>query len=119
VTRRRWLPLVFVVVAALAYACAALATGAPRFPSPRECVRTATRDGDLEAVFGRFTGVGDAQALLQRVVKAGFVGSAVEPDGCGRWKVDVHGVKTLDVGRQLAAEARTVGLKVTIERVNP
>jgi len=35
---------------------------------------------------------------------------SVEPDGCGYLKVNVKGVPTLAVGRELAAEAEKVGL---------
>jgi hypothetical protein len=115
--RARW--LVLVLVAALAYPVAVLATGAPRFPSPAECIRPAKTDGAIEAVFGRFSRQAAAEQLQRRALGAGFVGTKIEGDGCGRLKVDVQGISTLEVGRELAAEARKVGLDVSLERVQP
>jgi hypothetical protein len=64
----------------------------------------------------RFRNPDTAAAALTRVLKLGFKGSVVEPDGCGYLKVDVKGVPTLAVGRELAAEAEKVGLHVTLEK---
>jgi hypothetical protein len=115
--RTRWAALI--VVAALAYPLAVIATGAPRFPSRTECIHPAKEDGPIEAVFGRFADQAAAQQLQQRALHAGFVGTKIEGDGCGRLKVDVQGIQTLAVGRELAAEAEKVGLHVTLEAVQP
>jgi hypothetical protein len=104
------------LMGAFGYPIAVLAGGAPRFPSRSECVHPATADGDLEVVFGRFTSASDANALLKRVLAVGFSGSKIEPDGCGLLKVDVHGIPTLKVGGEVLAEARSVGLRATVEQ---
>jgi hypothetical protein len=114
---RRFVPWVIVLAVALAYPLAVLAGGGPSFPTAADCVHVAHADGDLEVVFGRFDSLTDAAALLNRVVAAGFEGSQVEPDGCGRWKVTVHGIPTLKVGAEVMAEARSVGLNPTLEPV--
>jgi hypothetical protein len=108
-------PWLVVVVAALAYPLALAVSGTTRFPTRAECVHVAKKDGNLEVVFGRFDSPVDATALLGRVLHVGFRGSQVEPDGCGRFKVAVHGIPTIVVGRQVVAEARSVDLTATIE----
>lgn len=115
-TRRALVPWAAVMAVALAYPLGVLAGGGPRFPSPAECVRPATADGGLEVVFGRFERAADASAMLARVLGAGFKGSQVEPDGCGRLKVAVHGIPTLEVGRQVVDEARSVGIRARVEK---
>jgi hypothetical protein len=80
-------------------------------------VHPAHADGDLEVVFARVDSPTEAAALLDRVVASGFQGSQVEPDGCGRWKIAVHGISTLKVGGEVVAEARSVGLHATVEQV--
>jgi hypothetical protein len=106
-----------VAAAALGYPLGVLASGSPRFPARSECVQIAKADGDLEVVFGRFASGTDAQARLEQVLKSGFRGSQVEPDGCGLLKVDVQGISTLKVGGEVVAEARSVGLAATVEYV--
>jgi len=113
----RFLPWAIVLVVALAYPLVVLAGGGARFPSAAECVHTAHEDGDLEVVFARLGSPTEAAAVLDRVVAAGFKGSQVEPDGCGRWKVAVHGIPTLKVGDEVITEARSVGFHPTLEQV--
>jgi hypothetical protein len=110
---------ILVIVAALAYPLAVLAGGGPRFPARSDCIHPAKTDGDIEAVFGRSRNPETAAATLARVLELGFKGSVVEPDGCGYLKVNVKGVPTLAVGRELAAEAEKVGLHVTLEKSVP
>jgi hypothetical protein len=117
VSSRHFLPWAIILVAALAYPLAVLVGGGPRFPTTAECVHTAHTDGDLEVVFGRTDSPTEAATLLERVLAVGFKGSQVEPDGCGRWKVAVHGIPTLKVGGEVMAEARSVGLHPTLEVV--
>lgn len=114
---RRLLPWAIVLVAAFAYPVVVLAGGGARFPTTAECVHTARADGDLEVVFGRVDSPTAATSVLDRVLAAGFKGSQVEPDGCGRWKIAVHGIPTLEVGGEVMAEARSVGFHPTLEQV--
>jgi hypothetical protein len=116
---RRYLPLVLVVVAALTYPVAVLTGGLPRFPTRAECIHRPKEGVPLEAVFGRFDHRPDAEARLQRVLATGFKGSRIEPDGCGRLKVDVPGVPNLAVGHDLVNEAAKVGIGATLERATP
>ena len=116
--RRVAAPLV-VLVAALAYPVAVLSGGSPRFPTRAECIHPAKEGVPLEAIFGRFDHRPDAEAKLQRVLAAGFKGSKIEPDGCGRLKVDVAGIPNLAVGDDLRAEARKVGIEATLEQAVP
>jgi hypothetical protein len=116
---RRTLPAIVVVAAAVAYPLGVLAGGAPRFPTRAECVRPARAGGALDAVFARFDTQSEAEALLRRVLGLGFRGSQVEPDGCGRLKVVLHGIPSVEVGRRFVAEARSVGLAPTLEATAP
>lgn len=113
--RRRALVLLAVVVA-VAYPAFVLASGGPVFPSRNDCVRPATADGDIDAVFGYFDGEREAAKTRDRALAAGFTGTELEWDGCGRVRVAVGGIPTLDVGRQFAEEARSVGFEVTLEQ---
>jgi hypothetical protein len=108
-----------VIAAALLYPVVVLAGGTPRFPNRGECVHPAEEDGDLEAVFGRYAERGEATAALRHVLEVGFKGSEIEGDGCGFFKVAVHGIPTIAVGRDLLAEARTVGIHATLENAEP
>lgn len=113
---RRLVPLTIVLAVGIAYPLLVLAGGAPRFPSRDECVRPATEDGDIDAVFGYFDSERDAVVVRDRALGAGFRGTEVRLDGCGRARVAVGGVPTLDVGRELVEEARSVGFDVTLEQ---
>lgn len=106
-----------IVVVGLAYPIAVLAGGGARFPTPAECVHTARADGSLEVVFGRFASADQASERLAFVLHSGFQGSQIEPDGCGLLKVAVHGIPTLKAGGEVIAEARSVGLKASLETV--
>lgn len=110
-------PWLAAVVAGLAYPVVVLAGGAAHFPSRAECIHIAHADGDLKVVFGRFETVSDASSTLERVLKSGFKGSLIEPDGCGLLEVSVHGIPTLEIGGQVVAEAKTVGLSASVETV--
>lgn len=105
-----------VLAVGLAYPLSVLAGGAPRFPSRDECVRPATRGGDIEAVFGYFDSEQEAVLLRDRAVSVGFQGTDAERDGCGRVRVVVRGIPTLEVGREFVEQARSVGFDVTLER---
>jgi hypothetical protein len=117
--RRRLVPWALVLLAGIGYPVAAVSGGTPHFPKPGDCVDLATKDGEIEAVFGRFDKRADAVARLELVTGRGFKGSEVQSDGCGRLKVVLHGITTLAVGRELAAEARSEGLNVTLEYAAP
>jgi hypothetical protein len=112
-------PSALVVVVAIGYPVAVLGNRAPHLPKRADCVHRATKDGDIEAVFGRFDRRADAAAMLRRALKAGFKGSQIEGDACGRLKVAVHGIRTLAVGRELVAEIQSVGLDATLEYAAP
>jgi hypothetical protein len=106
-----------VAAAALFYPIFVLAaSGSPRFPSRAECARPATSRAKIDAVFGRFDTTTSAERRLHQVLGAGFKGSVIELDDCGRLAVVVHGVPTLEVGEELRAEARSVGLDLALER---
>ena len=110
-------PLAAVLAAGVIYPMVVLAGGGAPFPTRAECVHPARADGQLEVVFGRFESQSDASTALTRVLAVGFKGSQIEPDGCGLLKVTVHGIPTLKVGGEVVAEARSVGLKPSLEIV--
>ncbi len=112
----RLAPWIAVVVLALAYPAYALVGGAPQFPDRGDCVRPATADGDIEAVFGYFDTERDAVVVRDRALAVGFVGTEMAWNGCGRVRVAVGGIPTLEVGRAFAEQAQTVGMDVTLEQ---
>lgn len=110
-----WLALVVLV---FAYPVLVLATdGGPSFPSRDDCVRLA-RPGatDIDAVFGYFDTEGDAAPVRGRALAVGFEGTELAWNGCGRVRVAVGGIPSLEVGRDFAKQARAVGFDVTLEQ---
>jgi hypothetical protein len=114
--KMRLLPWLVLAAVALLYPLGVVAGGSPHFPTRGECVHPAASDGNLEAVFGRFTTVSAADTLQRRAVHAGFKGVQVEPDGCGLFKVTLHGIPTLAVGRDFVKEAEGAGLHPSLEQ---
>jgi hypothetical protein len=115
----RLLPWAILLAAVLIYPLAVTAGGSPRFPHRSECIHPATRDGNLEAVFGRYSSSTHAVPVLRRVLAAGFTGTRIESDGCGLLKVVLRGIPTLRVGRDFVAEARGEGFSPRLEQEEP
>ena len=109
-------PRAIVVLAAVAYPLVSLAGGAPSFPSREDCVRPATRDGDIHAVFGYLDSEQGARRLQESAVGAGFTGVSYERNACGRTRVFLPGIPTLAVGREFAEQAQGAGFEVTLEQ---
>ena len=116
---RRLLPWIVLVVFALGYPLVVLAGGGPRFPSRADCIHPATSDGNIEAVFGRFGTSAAAESVQRRAAHSGFKNVEIESDGCGLLKVTLHGIPSLEVGRDFIAEARRVGFHPTLEQQAP
>jgi hypothetical protein len=112
----RNLPWLLLAAGPVVYVVLVLAGGPVHFPARSECMPRADDSHPIDAVFGHFRERVAAQSRLRRVLELGFKGSQIESDGCGSVKVVVHGVPSLAVGEDLAAEARRVGLVVTLER---
>jgi hypothetical protein len=113
---RRVVPWLVVAAVVLAYPVATLARGEPSFPTRDECVRPATADGDIDAVFGYFDSESEAASVRDNALEVGFTGTELEWNGCGRVRVAVGGIPTLAVGHEFADEARRVGFDVTLEQ---
>jgi hypothetical protein len=109
--------MLVLVCGVVVYPAIVLAGGNPHFPRRSECIHAATSgDSDnLVAVFGRFRDRGAASMRQRRVLSLGFKGAELRRDGCGFILVVVHGIPSVAVGRDLLAEARTVGLHPTLE----
>ena len=73
-------------------------------------------DQDWEGIFGHRTTAGGAVALRSSVVKAGFVGAAIERDRLHDYEVEVSGLRSLSQGHEFQTEAKTAGYEVTLER---
>lgn len=114
-TGRMWLAVAIVAAAALVYPLVMLAGGAPRFPTRDECIRPAVDGQPVDVVFDRFDDPLSAAELVDRVVSVGFTGTESLGDGCGRWKVVLEGVPSVEVAREIQSEARTVDLDPTLE----
>ena len=113
---RRAAPWLVVAGLALVYPLVTLATGPPTFPERDECVRAATADGEIDAVFGYFDSEVEALELRDRALEIGFPGTEATWNGCGRVRVAVGGIPTLEVGQEFAEQARAVGFEVTLEQ---
>lgn len=116
--RRLRLAVVSVVVLPLlGYPLAVLAGGAPSFRTLARCSSPASpgERAELELVYGRFATEGEAVELRDQVVRVGFVGTEVRPDGCGSWKVVYDGVPDYATGVAVVEEARTVGFDPRLE----
>jgi hypothetical protein len=116
---RRTLPWLLVAVVALLYPLGVVAGGAPRFPSRHDCVHPARSDENVEAVFGRYSTTAAAEAVRERALHSGFKGVQLEADGCGLFKVTLHGIPSLAVGRDFVAEAEKVGFHPSLEQAGP
>lgn len=108
-----------VVGAALVYAGvygvrAAVVGGvaAPRCPAPP------VTGQDIAAVFGRPSDYAQTARLEAAARDAGFHDAHYRLDPCGRLEVVVSRLPDVRVGHDIQREARSVGLRVTLERDN-
>jgi hypothetical protein len=51
-----------------------------------------------------------------KAARAGFKNLQVESDGCGLFKVTLHGIPSLEVGRDFLREAERAGFQPTLEQ---
>lgn len=106
-----------VVALALVYPALILAIdGTPSFPSKDDCVVPARANVDIDAVFGYFDSERDAAEMRDRALATGFVGTELAWNGCGRVRVAVGGIPTLEVGAEFVEQAREAGFEVTLEQ---
>ena len=114
-SRRSAIAVAIVAIAIATYPAITLAGGVPRFPGHADCV-VAPIDGEkVRVVFGYAEMYPDANALRDRVLDLGFEGVAVAQDGCGRLRVSLDGVPSLEVANEVAVEARQAGLSPAVE----
>ncbi|HUG65797.1 MAG TPA: hypothetical protein VMK83_11315 [Gaiellaceae bacterium] len=109
-----WVAVLALVLAYPAYVL--VREGVPSFPSRDDCVKPATTGGDIDAVFGYFDTEHEAVVVRDRALEVGFIGTEMAWNGCGRVRVAVGGIPTLEVGREFAEQARGVGFEVTLEQ---
>lgn len=117
-TRRAWLALAIVAVPLAGYVLVSVSDGAPRFPTRDECVRVPVEGQAVDVVFGRFDDIPSADELQHQVVSVGFAGVEVEADGCGRWKVVLANVPSIETAREVQKEAESVDLAPKLERAS-
>ena len=118
-TRSQWAAIAIVAVAALGYPVVTLAGGSPRFPSEEECVVEPVPGEPVDLVWGRFDDPVSSAEFAEQVISVGFKGTESLGDGCGRWKVVLEDVPSIEIAREVQAEAATVDLSPTIERASP
>jgi hypothetical protein len=112
--RALWLVLVVLV---LAYPTLVLTIdGVPSFPSRDDCARPVQAGSGIDAVFGYFDTEGEAVRVRDRALAVGFEGTELAWNGCGRVRVAVGGIPSLEVGRDFAKQARAIGFHVTLEQ---
>jgi hypothetical protein len=106
-----------VAVPLLGYPLALVATGGlPRFPTHAAACAPAPVGGQkVDVVFGRFDSLDEALPLRDQALGFGFQGTEAVPDGCGRVVVRLHGIESIEVGKEIQAEASTVDLHPRLE----
>jgi hypothetical protein len=109
-------PWLVVAGLALVYPLVTLTTGGPAFPTRDACIQAATPEGEVDAVFGYFDSELEAAKLRDRALGVGFDGTELAWNGCGRVRVALSGLPTLEVGREFAEQARAAGFAVTLEQ---
>ena len=114
-TPRVWAAVAIVLVPLLGYPLVTLAGGSPRFPSRQECVRPAVEGQRVDVVFGRFDDPESAVDLRDHVLAVGFSGTEALADGCGRWRVVLESVPSIEIAHEVQKEAETVDLTPTLE----
>jgi hypothetical protein len=87
--------------------------GSPPFPSREECVRAPVDGQPVRVVVGYADSYPRANELSERASDLGAV--EVERDGCGRLRVFVDDVPTMEAGAALAARAAAAGFEPTLE----
>jgi hypothetical protein len=116
VSTRLGLAAAIAVIPLLVYPLMTLAGGAPRFPSRDDCVHAPLEGQPADIVYGRFDDPVAAADLLERVLAVGFAGTVLQFDACGKWQVLLEDVPSVEIAREVQAEARAVGLEPTLER---
>lgn len=114
----RLAPWLLVLGLLLVYPLVTMLEGGPTFPTRDDCVRPATSDGNIDAVFGYFDDELEAAAVRDRALGVGFTGTELAWNACGRVRVAVGGIPTLDVGREFVEQARGVGFDITLEQAS-
>jgi hypothetical protein len=117
--RLRHVAAAIVAIPLLAYPLIALAGGAPRFPSRDDCVHLPSGEAteQLEVVYGRLGDPLAAESLLAELTGTGFVGTEIQLDDCGRWKVSYDSIESREQGEALAAQVRAAGFAARVEAV--
>ena len=95
------------------YSGSGLPAGWPNFPS---CVVSPSAEAEMRVVVGYADTHGEARSLRNRALRVGLDDAVVAQDGCGRLRVYVDDVRTMDAADALVAEARAAGMQPTIER---
>jgi len=112
---RLWIAGAIVAIPLVAYPLSSLAGGTPRFPSREDCIRALVEGHPIDLVYGHFDSPVDAASLLARVLHSGFTGTEALPDDCGRWRVVLEDVPSIQIGEEIQAEAATVDLHPRLE----
>ena len=103
-----WIASAIILIPLVGYPLVTVASdGGPRFPSAEECVRPAVDGQPVDVVYGRFDDPETATAYRDRVLSVGFAGTEMLADGCGRWKVVLRNVPSVEIAREVQAEAAT------------
>ncbi len=97
------------------YSGLGLAGGAPRFPSPDECVLPPTDAGNVRVVLGYRETYADASALTARARAAGLGATDVSLDACGRLRVFLDDVPAGSAAG-VVRTAKAAGFEASLEQ---
>ena len=97
------------------YSGSGLPGGAPRYPGAADCVAAPASGRSVRVVVGYADSYLEADAIRGRALEAGLPVAEVEQDGCGRLRVFVDDVPTVDASQALVTDAQAAGLEPTLE----
>jgi hypothetical protein len=98
--------------------CGSSAPTAPTTTSPPAVEKSpcaSEQEPGILANFGHFHSVAAANRMIERAHSYGFQGLEVQRRGCKDFAVVLRGVASVRQGHDLQAEARRVGLRVTLD----
>jgi hypothetical protein len=113
--RRIALAAGLVALALVAYPAITVAGGSPRFPGYDDCIAPPVESRRVRVVFGYAETYPQAIEIRDQALRVGFEGTEAAQDGCGRVRVALDDVPSLEIGQDVVEEARRAGLFPTLE----
>ena len=97
------------------YAGSGLPGGRPSFPDAARCAPAPVAGTNVRVVVGYADSYPKAVAMRERARRAGLLDVETSQDDCGRLRVFVDDVASIETAQALLADARASGLSPTVE----